>query len=259
MRTGLDTLISLVPKAQPGMTQATATRSSWLAEARRSSARVPCRTTNRPAVIRRRRIVVAVVLVIGAALLGYSLTRRPGDDVVLLADSCTGRQCGRSARSCPGPLHLGCIRFRGRNQRPVITGTAIGLVLGGAFVVGGLIAREIPGVREYITQVLEFANYGPLVLVTFITVINGIAEELFFRGALYTALGTTYPAVVSTVIYVVTTAAATGNPMLGFAAVILGAVCAWERRITGGVLAPMLTHFFWGLVMVLALPPVFGV
>jgi hypothetical protein len=25
------------------------------------------------------------------------------------------------------------------------------------------------------------------------------------------------------------------------------------------VLAPMLTHFFWGLVMVLALPPIFGV
>ena len=32
-----------------------------------------------------------------------------------------------------------------------------------------------------------------------------------------------------------------------------------RRRITGGVLAPMLTHFFWGLVMVLALPPIFGV
>jgi uncharacterized protein len=24
------------------------------------------------------------------------------------------------------------------------------------------------------------------------------------------------------------------------------------------VLAPMLTHFFWGLVLVLALPPIFG-
>ena len=47
--------------------------------------------------------------------------------------------------------------------------------------------------------------------------------------------------------------------MLGVAAVIVGAVCAWERRATGGVLAPMLTHFFWGLVMVLALPPMFGV
>jgi membrane protease YdiL (CAAX protease family) len=64
--------------------------------------------------------------------------------------------------------------------------------------------------------------------------------------------------VVSTIVYVATTTT-TGNPMLGFAAVILGAVCALERRATGGVLAPMLTHFFWGLVMVLALPPVFGV
>jgi membrane protease YdiL (CAAX protease family) len=151
------------------------------------------------------------------------------------------------------------VRFRGRNQRPVITGTVVGLALGGAFVIGGLIAREIPGVSEYITRVLEFANYGPLVLVVFITVINGIAEEMFFRGALYTALGKTYPAVISTVIYVVATAATTGNPMLGVAALIVGAVCAFERRMTGGVLAPMLTHFFWGLSMVLALPPIFGV
>ena len=89
--------------------------------------------------------------------------------------------------------------------------------------------------------------------------INGIAEELFFRGALYTALGKWYAALVSTAIYVVTTGATTGNPMLGFAAIIVGAVCAFERRATGGVLAPMLTHFFWGLIMVLALPPVFGV
>jgi membrane protease YdiL (CAAX protease family) len=158
-----------------------------------------------------------------------------------------------------GPLHLGCIRFRGRNQRPFITGTVIGLALGAAFVVGGLIAREIPGVREYITRVLEFANYGPLLLVTFITVVNGVAEEMFFRGAVYTALGRHYPIIISTVLYVIATSVTTGNPMLGFAAIILGTVCALERRVTGGVLAPMLTHFFWGLVLVLALPPIFGV
>jgi membrane protease YdiL (CAAX protease family) len=133
------------------------------------------------------------------------------------------------------------------------------LVLGGVFLVGGLVAREIPGVREFVTRVLDFANHGPLVLVVFITVINGVAEELFFRGALYTALGKTYPAVISTIIYVLATSATTGNPMLGVAALIVGAVCAWERRATVGVLAPMLTHFFWGLVMVLALPPIFGV
>jgi membrane protease YdiL (CAAX protease family) len=239
------------------MTQATATRSSWLAEARQIVGACPVPHHEPPAVIRRRRIIVAVVLVIGAALLGYSLTRKPGDESFYWLTLALAGVWALGAL-VSGPLHLGCIRFRGRNQRPVITGTAAGLVLGAAFLVGGLIAREIPGVREYITRVLEFADYGPLVLVTFITVINGIAEEMFFRGALYTALGKSYPAVISTVLYVVTTAA-TGNPMLGFAAVILGAVCAWERRITGGVLAPILTHFFWGLVMVLALPPVFGV
>jgi uncharacterized protein len=211
-----------------------------------------------PSTVLRRRVVVVVVLVIGGALLGYSLTRHPGDESFYwLTLALAGVWAIGALLS--GPLHLGCIRFRGRNQRPVITGTIVGVVLGGAFVVGGLIAREIPGVREYITRVLEFANYGPLVLVVFITVINGIAEEMFFRGALYTALGKTYPAVISTVIYVLATAATTGNPMLGFAALIVGAVCAFERRTTGGILAPMLTHFFWGLVMVLVLPPVFGV
>jgi membrane protease YdiL (CAAX protease family) len=211
-----------------------------------------------PSTVLRRRIVVVVVLVIGGALLGYSLTRHPGDESFYwLTLALAGVWAIGALLS--GPLHLGCIRFRGRNQRPVITGTVVGVVLGGAFVIGGLIAREIPGVREYITRVLEFANYGPLVLVVFITVINGIAEEMFFRGALYTALGKTYPAAISTVIYVLATAATTGNPMLGVAAMIVGAVCAFERRTTGGVLAPMLTHFFWGLIMVLALPPVFGV
>lgn len=210
-----------------------------------------------PALIRRRRIVVAVVLVIGAALLGFSLTRRPGDSAFYWLTLALAAVWTVGAFAS-GPLHLGCVRFRGRNQRPWITGTLVGVVVGGAFLVGGLVAREIPGVREYVTRVLEFADYGPLALVVFITVINGVAEELFFRGALYTALGRTYPAVVSTIIYIVTVLA-TRNPMLAFAAVILGAVCAYERRVTGGVLAPVLTHFFWGLIMVLALPPVFGV
>lgn len=210
-----------------------------------------------PGTVRRRRVVVVIVLVIGAALLGYSLTRPPGDSSFYWLTFVLAAVWALGAFAS-GPLHLGSVRFRGRNQRPVITGTVVGLALGGAFVVGGLIAREIPGVREFVVKVLDFANHGPFALVVFITVINGLAEELFFRGALYTALGKAYPAVVSTVIYVVAILA-TGNPMLAFAGIIVGSVCAWERRVTGGVLAPMLTHFFWGLIMVLALPPVFGV
>lgn len=235
-----------------------AIRPRWLAEARDIIGACPVPHHESPGVIRRRRIVVAIVLVIGGALLGYSLTRPPGDAAFFWLTLALAAVWAVGALAS-GPLHLGCIQIRGRNQRPLITGTAVGLLLGAAFVVGGLIAREIPGVREYITRVLEFANYGPLLLVAFITVVNGVAEEMFFRGALYTALGRFRPILVSTVLYVIATAATTGNPMLGFAAIILGTVCAIERRVTGGVLAPMVTHFFWGLVLVLALPPLFGV
>lgn len=157
------------------------------------------------------------------------------------------------------PLHLGHVRFFGRNQRPVISGTVIGLALGAVFVVGGLAAREIPTLSKYAADVLEFASHGSLPLVVFITVINGFAEELFFRGALYSALEKHHPAVISTVVYVIAIGVSTLNPMLTFAAIILGSVCAFERRATGGVLAPILTHMVWALIMVLVLPPVFGV
>lgn len=240
------------------MTQPTQTRRGWLTEAREVLGACPVPHNEPPSVVRRRRIVVAVVLVIGAALLGYSLTRPPGDSSFYWLTLALAGVWALGAFAS-GPLHMGCVKFRGRNQRPVITGTVVGLALGAVFLVGGLIAREIPGVREYITRVLEYADYGPLALVVFITVINGLAEEMFFRGALYTALGAAKPILISTILYVIATAATTGNPMLGFAAIILGTICAFERRVTGGILAPMLTHFFWGLVMVLALPPIFGV
>ena len=110
-----------------------------------------------------------------------------------------------------GPLHLGGICWRGRNQRPVITGTTIGLLLGGVFVVGGLIAREIPSVAELITRVLQYAHQGSFPLIVAITLINGIAEEVFFRGALYTALGRHYPVLISTVLYAIATLAS-GEP-----------------------------------------------
>ncbi|GAY17703.1 CPBP family intramembrane glutamic endopeptidase [Mycobacterium sp. shizuoka-1] len=210
-----------------------------------------------PSMIRRRRVVVCVVLVIGAVLVGLSLTRRPGDTTFYWLTFALAAVWAFGAW-LSGPLHLGCIRWRGRNQRPVFTGIVVGLLLGGVFVIGGLAAREIGPVAERITRVLEYTSHGSLWLVVVITVVNGFAEELFFRGALYPALGGFHPVVISTLLYTAATCAS-GNPMLGFAAVILGTVCAWERRATGGVLAPVLTHMVWGLIMVLALPPMFGV
>jgi membrane protease YdiL (CAAX protease family) len=232
-------------------------RTSVASELRRAITNVAVPHNEPPGVVRRRRIVVAITLVIGAVVLGFSLRRHPGESsfywltLLLAAVWIAGGMVS-------GPLHLGGINWRGRNQRPVITGTTVGLLLGGAFVVGGLIARETPPVAALITRVLMFANQGSFLLIVAITVINGIAEEIFFRGALYTALGRYYPVLISTVLYTCATLAS-GNPMLGIAAIVLGAVCALERRASGGVLAPLLTHLVWGLIMVLALPPLFGV
>jgi uncharacterized protein len=238
------------------MTQTESTRHGLLGEIKAivTSEAVPYHEP--PSVVLRRRIVVVVVLLIGAVVLGFSLKRPPGDQsfywsTFLLAGVWfVGAALSR-------PIHLGRIQVYGRNQRPYITGTLIGLGLGGLFLVGGLVVRTIPPVHDLIVRVLQYAEHGSLPLILGITLINGIAEECFFRGAVYSALGRFHPVIISTVVYIAATLAS-GNLMLGFAAIILGAVCAVERRITGGVLAPILTHFWWSVLMVLALPPIFG-
>jgi len=104
---------------------------------------------------------------------------------------------------------------------------------------------------------LWYEHQGARWLVLIIALVNGAAEECFFRGAVYSALRRYHPVLVSTIVYVAVSAAS-GNAMLAFAAIILGTVCALERRATGGVLAPLLTHLVWIVIMVLALPPIFG-
>ncbi|OMC54100.1 abortive infection protein [Mycobacterium sp. IS-2888] len=232
-------------------------RTSVLFELRRAITNVAVPHNEPPAVVRRRRVVVGVTLVIGAIVLGFSMRRHPGESSfywLTLALAAVWFVGGFTS----GPLHLGGICWRGRNQRPVISGTTIGLALGGVFVLGGLIGREIPAVAALITRVLAFAHHGSVWAIVAITLINGVAEEVFFRGALYSALGRHHPAVISTVLYVAAIMAS-GNAVLGFAAIVLGTVCALERRASGGVLAPALTHLVWGLIVVLALPPLFAV
>jgi CAAX protease family protein len=243
---------------EPTITDEPTTHPPFLREVRDNITRVAVPVHEPPSVVRRRRIGVAIVVVIGGVVLGYSLGLQPGDTsfywltLVLAAVWAVGAFAS-------GPLHLGHVRFFGRNQRPLITGTVVGVAVGAAFVLGALVAREIPALAHYVTRVLEFANYQMLWLMVFSILLNAVAEELFFRGALYTALEKHHPAVVSTVIYTVAIFVATRNPMLAFAALVLGAVCAFERRATGGVLAPILTHMVWGLTMVLVLPALFNV
>ena len=112
-----------------------------LSRIRRAATNVAVPYQEWPSIVRRRRLMVCVVLVAGAVLLGFSLRIRPGDDAfyfltVALAATWT------AGAFLSGPLHLGGISWRGRNQRPVITGTTVGLVLGVAFLAGTFVFTD---------------------------------------------------------------------------------------------------------------------
>ncbi len=204
----------------------------------------------------RRRIVVAITLAVGATLLGLSFSVRQGDPAFYpLTFALAATWMLGSLLS--GPLHLGHILLRGTLRRPIITPIVVGLLLAALFVLGALIVRRIPTFSRLAEDVLGYARLGNLWIIFMITLVNGIAEEFFFRGALFAAIGAWHPVLISTLLYALATIAG-GNPVLVFAAVVLGTVVALQRRASGGILAPVLTHITWSLSMLFVLPPIFA-
>lgn len=210
-----------------------------------------------PHALRRRQLVTLGFVLIGAVVLGFSLRTDPGSTqfyvfTLVMAVIWT---VGAFAS---GPLHLGRIALRDDYVRPVLTPFVVGAVLVGVFTAGGLLVRSLSfldPLTAQIRDVLAYTDEGTLWVLALITAVNGIAEELFFRGASYAAVPK-HPVVVTTVAYTLATLA-TGNVMLSFAAVLLGIVAGLERRASGGILAPIITHLTWSLSMLVVLPLIF--
>lgn len=217
---------------------------------------VPVEHLETAAVVRRRRRVVAGVSVLGTGLLGLSLSTKP-DSRAFYAMTSAVAATWATGGVLSGPLHLGWIQSRDRHlRRPVVTPVATGVGAFGFFCACTLVARRIPVLDRAISNVLQFAEvgHGPLVLAT--TLANGLGEEIFFRGAMYAALDPGHAVVVSTAVYTLTTAS-TRNPALMLAAGVMGSLCGLQRRASGGLQAPVLTHLTWSVLMVRYLPPLF--
>ena len=206
--------------------------------------------------LRRRQLVTLGFIVVGGAILGLSLRIEPGSPLFYAATLGLALLWTVGAFAS-GPLHLGrIVDPRGGHRRPVVTPILLGLALAAVFVAGGLVVREIEWLDHQVRSVLDFADQGSVPLLVVITAINGVAEELFFRGAAYAATPR-HPVALTTVAYAIATLA-TGNVMLSFAAVLLGVVVGLQRRASGGILAPILTHVTWSISMLFALPALFG-
>jgi membrane protease YdiL (CAAX protease family) len=204
--------------------------------------------------LRRRQWVVAGFTVLGGIVLGLTLRIDPGSSWFYVATFGLAGVWAVGALTS-GRLHLGRITYRDAQVRPWVSPIVIGVVLALVFVVGGLVVREVPFIVDQVRSVLDHADQGNLALLVVITAVNGIAEELFFRGAVYAAIPR-HPVLWTTVAYFVATLAS-GNVMLSFAAILLGVLVGLQRRASGGILAPILTHVTWSLSMLVVLPLVF--
>src|SRR3954468_19091675 len=209
------------------------------------------------AAFRHRRRVTGATAVAGAALLGVSLSTPPGSPRFYgLTLGVAGTWVAGGLAS--GPLHLGRMFGPGEQlRRPVVTPVLSGVGAFGAFYAAALVARRIPVLDRAIGSVLRYADQGttPLVLTT--TLANGVAEEVFFRGSVYAAAGAARPVLASTAVYGLATTA-TRNPALVLASVPMGLLFAQQRRVTGGIQAPVLTHVVWSALMLRYLPPLFA-
>jgi membrane protease YdiL (CAAX protease family) len=207
-----------------------------------------------PSTAARRRAVVAVTLVVGSSVLAWALRITPGDPLFYAATLGLAAVWAIGAIAS-GRLHFGRGHTRGgeREARPVVQSLALAVLLVAVFLAGALLVARVPGLREPVDALLDHARHGSLPVVLAITVLNGVAEELYFRGALYAALPG-YAVTVTTLLYALTTVGS-GIPLLMLAAAVIGVVTALERRVTGGILGPVITHVTWSTGMLLLLPP----
>jgi uncharacterized protein YbjT (DUF2867 family)/membrane protease YdiL (CAAX protease family) len=137
---------------------------------------------------------------------------------------------------------------------PVLTGTATFAF----FYAAATVARRNPFLHHAIGSVLRYADEGTTPAVLLTAGVNAVAEELFFRGALWDAAcaGGVDP-LASTTAACTALTAATGNPALVVGGAITGAVFGQERARSGGVAAPALAHLTWSVLMLTCLPPLF--
>jgi len=204
------------------------------------------------AVVRRRRAVVIATLLLGAGLLGGTLAAPQGSGLFYgLGLLVAATWLGGSFLS--GPLHLGRRGGKEAGTREVVAPLLLGVALFLAFAAVALVAGQIPVLKDAVARVLAKADSGPRGFVLAVALVNGIAEEAFFRGAVHTAFGRHHPALWATALYVVVTFA-TLNLALVAAAVVMGIAFTAEREATRGVLAPIITHVTWSTLVLFLLP-----
>ncbi|GAA1150397.1 hypothetical protein GCM10009583_20520 [Ornithinicoccus hortensis] len=192
-------------------------------------------------------LIAVASLVLGTVLLALAVRSEPGDPIFFLWTLAVAVVWVGGAVLIGAPVPAG----RGRP----VPAFLLGLALVGLFLVGAVLVARIPVMAGPVERLLDHTTSGPLLVVWLVTAVTGACEEVFFRGALHTIVPTRYAVPVTAAAYTLTTLGA-GVVLLALAAAVLGVVTGLQRRSTGGVLEPVVTHLTWSTGILFLLPPV---
>ncbi|MGC3993455.1 MAG: CPBP family intramembrane metalloprotease [Propionicimonas sp.] len=207
-----------------------------------------------------RRWISSVTLAVGSFMLALTLRVPAGDPAFYGATLALGATWIIGGL-LSGKLHLGTLpgTTGPRGTRGVVLqGVALGALLLALFLAGAALVAPVQVLREPLVALLDHARYGGLPIVAALTALVAIGEEIFFRGALYAAVGDRQALLVTTLVYALTTIPS-GMPLMVIAAALLGVVAGLQRRITGGVLGGVVTHLIWSLGLLFLLPLALGI
>jgi membrane protease YdiL (CAAX protease family) len=202
----------------------------------------------------RRPAVLAVTVVAGAGLLWATFHTTRGEAPFWLAGFALAAVWIGGAMAMGG---VGVGRTDAVTLVPAALGGAVAFV---AFYVAYRLLRDVAvlgGALHRVSGTAASAHLGALVA---LAIVNSVAEEMFFRGALVDAVATRSRSraaswrglAVSVAVYAVVTAAS-GNVALVIAAAVMGALFALLRWWGDGVAAPILCHAVWSTLMLLAI------
>ena len=195
---------------------------------------------------RRSLLVLAVTVVVAAYVTGRAFAAAPGS-----ARQTTLTYALAAVLLAGAYVSGGWPRAHRHGRRPVVGPVLTGVLLFVAFAFFGWVASVIGPVDRAVDAVVRHARAGPFWEVALGATVAGLAEEVFYRGAVFERVR--LPILTATLVHMVTTLPA-GNVALTLAAAVLGVVLGLSRRTSGGWWAPAVTHVAWSLMIVLWLP-----
>ena len=187
--------------------------------------------------------------------LGFALRIQPGDPMFYVATSgWPGLGTGALAS---GPLHLGRAHTRAGGQTPVPSSSPSpwALCCSPCSSLGALVVARIPVLRDPVRAPARPRPPRVAPAGAVLTASTGSPRSCTSAAPCTPRSARRHAVAITTVVYALTTAGA-GIPLLVLAAGLLGLLTALQRRVTGGILGPVITHLTWSLGMLFLLPAV---